>query len=266
MDFKGTFKAFHANNEKIGDPKDLKADMVVAFCTPTMDGNAHISREHVWSHTSQNVKYVMNVVGENTYLDYGRNRIVTIAKEVAVEKYGRLPDYYLWLDQDNVFPPTLFMDLWRHNKDIVSGNYIRKNSFDWCFKPTAEYKDWENRKDSLKDGLIECKWTGFGACLIKGAVFEKMDVPWFKQDTRWIKHDGKPQFHEVGEDVYFGEKATEAGYKTWLDVNCHIGHQGAVVWPEDAYNMHKLKQRAGHLGYLKKINAKDPTLFKKDGD
>jgi hypothetical protein len=262
MDFKGKFKAFFSDNSNIDNPEDAKLDLLVAFCTPTLDGNCHYSRTHVWSMTSLHIRYVMNVIGENTYLDYGRNRVVTIAKEKAVERFGRLPDYYLWLDQDNVFPPKLFMDLYLHDKDIVSASYARKTNWDWCFKPTNEYKDWENRRESLKDGLIECRYIGFGAVLIKGRVFEEIPVPWFKQDTQWVKHNGQRMIHEVGEDVWFCDRAREKGYKVYVDVNCHVGHTGATVWPEDAYAMHKLKESPGHVKYEGNIGAKDPVLVK----
>lgn len=263
MEFKGKFFGFHANNEKIGNPEDEKADLYVACCMPTMDGMNHYSRDHVWTTTSIHVKYVANCIGENTYLDYGRNHIVETAMEIGRTRFNRMPDYYLWIDQDNVVPGTLFLDLLKHNRDIVGGLYPRKVKWDWCLKPTKEFKDWENRRESLKDGLIECEYIGFGAVLIKGQVFEKMKGPYyFKQDSRPVKVDGKNRIKEIGEDVYFCEKARELGLKVWCDTNLHIGHTGATIWPEDAFAFHKAGRLPSQEKYRQSIGGTDKDLEK----
>lgn len=248
MEFKGKSTVYRMDTSQIQDANTPKLDYVVALCTPTLDGSCNFSREHVWARTSIGVNYVLNAVGENTYLDFGRNQCVVTAKTVSVSRFNRLPDYYLWLDQDNVFPDNLFFLLHQHNKDIVSASYVRKGgSWEWVFKPTKEYKDWERNPG----GLIECDYIGFGAVLVKGRVFEEIKVPWFKQNTEHIKVDGKPRFKEIGEDVWFSEKAREAGYKVYVDTDCHVGHCGATLWPKDAYMVHKAKYTPGQADYLK---------------
>lgn len=256
MDFKGRFSGFFSNNEKIGNPKDDKLDLVVMLCMPSIDGRQHFTHTHLWSRVSQRVRYTINVASESTYLDFGRNKIASTAKEISVERFKRLPDYYFWVDEDNIIPPDAFERLYAHNKDIVGGLYARKTNYDWCMKETEEYRGWEDRRDSLKDGLVECRYIGFGAMLIKGEVFEKLDFPWFKQDTTWVKHDGERKIHEVGEDVYFCDRAREAGYKVWCDTKVEVGHMGAVIYPRDTYIMrriHKVKSDNGDYVVSKKV-------------
>ena len=247
MDFHGKFSAYRMDTTPISNG-GAKLDFVVALCTPTLDGCCNFSREHVWAKTSLLVKYVVNAVGENTYLDYGRNQCVNVAKETAVKRFNRIPDYYLWLDQDNVFPDDLFFRLRAHDKDIVSASYVRKGgSWDWVFKPTKEFRGWEGEG---RRGLIECDYIGFGAVLVKGKVFEELDIPWFKQDTQTLRVDGKPTFREIGEDVYFCEKVRKLGYKCYVDTETHVGHMGATIWPKDGYMFHKNKAVSGQSDYL----------------
>jgi hypothetical protein len=257
VDFHGKFSTYRVDTEKFKDATG-KLDLVVAVCTPTLDGTSHISRAHVWTKTCSGVRYVIDGLGENTYLDFARNRAVDICRDASIKRFNRLPNYYLWLDQDNVFPDDLFFRLHKHNVDIVSGSYVRKGgAWQWVFEPVPAEKDWEAEG---KSGLMECRYVGFGACLVKGEVFDKMKSPWFKQDTQKITIDGKPGIKEVGEDVYFCNKAREAGYKVWVDTNTHVGHMGAVIWPKDAYAFHKGMMTSGQQDYLDSRKGKQVEL------
>lgn len=244
MDMKGKFSTYRVDTQK----EDVKLDLVVAMVTPTLDGSCHISRLHVWTKTHKSVRYLIDQIGENTYLSFARNMCVHKAKETAVKRLSRLPDYYLWVDQDNVCPDDLFFRLHQHDKDIVSGSYVRKGgAYEWVFRPTAEERNWEAEG---KRGLVECRYVGFGACLVKGEVFEKLKMPWFEEGTSKEKVDGKIRYHETGEDVYFCDKAREAGYKVWVDTDCHVGHTGAVIWPKDAYRVHAGTETTGQADYV----------------
>ena len=241
MDLRGKTEAFFANNTNIGDPWDKKLDLVVAICLPTLDERRHASCDQLWWNTSLRVKYVMYSIASSTFIDSARNNIAGRATEKSIETCARPPDYFLWIDEDMVVPPELFMKLRAHDKDIVSANYVRKSGFGWCFEPAEEYKDWESKPG----GLIECDYIGFGAVLVKGEVFEKLEYPWFKVERDWKVIDGKREYMEVGEDVYFCRKAREAGFSTWVDTGLEVGHMGATIWPKDAYVMHGNKSVAG---------------------
>jgi GT2 family glycosyltransferase len=58
--------------------------------------------------------------------------------------------------------------------------------------------------------------VGFGCCLIKASVFRNLAPPWFVYDV------GKNK----GEDIYFCEKARDAGYEIWVDPSVRPRHLG----------------------------------------
>lgn len=253
MDFHGEFKGYRVDTQKAVDVVG-KMDLVVALLTPSLDGSVSNSRQNVWTKTFTGVRYLIDRIAENTYLSFARNMCIHTAKDCAVRNFNRVPDYYLWLDQDNVFPDDIFFQLHKHKVDIVSGSYARKGgAWEWVFRPTQEYRNWEAEG---RHGLVECRYIGFGAALIRGEVFEKVAPPWFCEETTKEKRDGKPVFHETGEDVYFCDKAREAGYKVWVDVECHVGHMGATIWPKDAYLIHSAKAKTGDQEFRERGDTK----------
>ena len=108
----------------MGDP-EKKEDLLVAFIIPSLDGMFHFSILHLWTFTALQVKYVINCVAEDTYLQFCRNKLIDTANQIATDMQ-RWIDYYFFLDQDSVVPPDLFVRLYRDNRDIVSASYIRK--------------------------------------------------------------------------------------------------------------------------------------------
>lgn len=100
--------------------------------------------------------------------------------------------------------------------------------------PTAQiYK--ENGERELiwtmpeSTGLQEIGSVGMGVMLIKKRVFAKLSEPWF--ETPW-RHDKRGY---IGEDVYFCNKARDAGFKIWIDhdVSKEIGHIGTFEFKHD---------------------------------
>jgi len=82
-------------------------------------------------------------------------------------------------------------------------------------------------EDDLKgDDLLESLYVGMGFMLVKKGVFETVKWPWFLSTT--IPFVNRTEIM-VTEDIYFCNKAREAGYKVWIDPTVKVGHQRNLV-------------------------------------
>ena len=138
-------------------------------------------------------------------------------------------DYIMWIDSDQVFEPNDFFKLLEHDKDIVSGLYLRKpigNSLDdipiyfACFSQDGRVL-WTNDESVVNGELIIVHGNGMGWMLIKKGVFEKTEYPWFGPIITGLG------FH--GEDVSFQLRAKDVGFDSYVDTSIVVGHEKEVV-------------------------------------
>jgi hypothetical protein len=73
-------------------------------------------------------------------------------------------------------------------------------------------------------GFKKVDVCGMTGVLIKREVFEKLEQPWFK-----MCYDKNSTSIEMGEDYYFCNKATEAGYEVWADFDLRQQHFKTVA-------------------------------------
>jgi hypothetical protein len=165
-------------------------------------------------------------------------------------------DYMLWCDADHIFEADAICRLWARNVDVVGCNYARRG------KPTAPVaarvvaeQDAENDHKNLvytdvgkaSDNLLEeIDHTGFGLCLIRMSVFERLQLHAEEKGEKNFlplfvfqpKEDGSGI---IGEDVYFFNKLRDAGIKVWCDhgVSWNVGHITQIVLT----NAHAITQR-----------------------
>lgn len=153
-------------------------------------------------------------------LDTLRNDLARMALE------DKQVTHLLWLDSDCIMeepkdPNDAIAKLLACNVPVVSGLYRAKKSKGlypyamWAKHPTADY------------GYIDIpKWTGnfisvdavgFGFCLIRREVFEKIPPPWFVWD--------KPT---PSEDFAFCKKIRDAGYEIKVYTDVMLSHEGAM--------------------------------------
>lgn len=231
-----------ADMSEVGDQYE-KEDLLVALIIPTLDGQYNFSVLSLWTRISLKVRYIINCVSEETFIDRSRNRLIDTANQIGHEGLNRLPDYYFFIDQDSVVHPELFNQLRAKNKDIVSANCLRKRQWipAWipmsCVADTSLANIERELRKTKRGAMVEALTAGCGALLVKGEVLRKIKPPWFK-----IRSSDKVYF---GEDVWFCEKAREAGYKVLVATDIPIGHYGAVVYPSDWENRGR-KGRKGH--------------------
>ncbi len=160
----------------------------------------------------------------NTELDFhvgsdrgrGRNRLVERSLE-------RGSEWMLFLDDDHTFPPTLLNQLLSHDQPIVASLYLQRAD---PFLPIAYAVKEEGNYWPLdlsvcdKEGLVEVAGAGTGGMLIRSEVFTKIPAPWFVHTT------------EQSEDLYFCDRAREAGIPIYVDLAARLGHIAAMnVYP-----------------------------------
>jgi len=135
-------------------------------------------------------------------------------------------DYIMWIDSDQVFELNDFFKLLRHDKDIVSGLYLRKPQGDTLNDIPIEFACFNENGERLYTSevngeLIKVWSNGMGWMLVKKGVFEKIEYPWFGPIIEGLG------FH--GEDVSFQIRAKDVGFDSYVDTSIIVGHEKEVV-------------------------------------
>ena len=174
---------------------------------------------------------------------------------INVGRIGQKPfngelDYthILWIDSDQIWKPEHLQRLIDADEDIVSGWYTisgtdgRGICAGWYDKKVLEEKGGMpcvTSKDLSAPvinpkGLVDLKamhpewehpWVGMGFMLVKRGVFESIPYPWFFDDCIRVGD----VIGNRGDDITFCGKATEAGYRIYIDPKVRVGHQKLAV-------------------------------------
>lgn len=143
--------------------------------------------------------------------DRGRCRDWLVAQSLE-----RGSEWILFLDDDHAFAPTLLLQLLSHEQPIVSSLYLRRTN---PFLPIAyESKDDQglymplDLTEAPKEGLVPIVAAGTGGMLIRSEVFYDLEPPWFLHTD------------EQSEDLYFCDRAREAGFPLYVDLEARLGH------------------------------------------
>jgi hypothetical protein len=138
--------------------------------------------------------------------------------------------HILFIDADMITPeqlPVRLMDLsLAEDLPIVAGLYAMRNHphFHVIYKKHPELEGKFQPilvKPETYGGLLKADATGFGCCLIRMDVFDKVPEPWFALESKGT------------EDIYFFKKANKEGYDVVIDTGLCCGHIGKPVhvWP-----------------------------------
>ena len=150
-------------------------------------------------------------------------------------------DYVFFFDDDMAFPRSLFLKLWRHQKEFVCALAFTSRE---PISPVLYrfYEDWDPQNmrtkvwsepifDYPKEQLFRVDGTGTGVVLIKTDVFRKLQEPWF--------HGSMPT---VGEDVYFSLRCKQAGIPIFCDSSAktiHVPNELSYWMDESRYEERK---------------------------
>lgn len=174
----------------------------------------------------------------------------------------------MWFVDRDTFPPPHAGQLIDQAQElgIVSGLYFSRRA---PFTPQAYVRAWESGNEGKYWPLINYPSTGLmvvdavgGGCLaIRTDVFLHMqeyykerlasslalvedkckDDPDAEEAVEWLMRYSRylsPWFEfldKKGEDLYFCERAREAGYVIWLNVDVKCAHQGLIEYREEHF-------------------------------
>lgn len=145
--------------------------------------------------------------------------------------------YLLFIDDDLEFEPEHIARLRSHNLPIVAGLYFKKN---------LHHLPVLNRPGQAYDnGLLEVGEAGTGFLMIRrdvfGAMKEYFDIEYAPASdqppgARWDffpvgRKDANKSAQYLSEDYFFCQRATEIGYKIYVDQNVVIKHHGQMAFP-----------------------------------
>jgi GT2 family glycosyltransferase len=183
---------------------------------------------------------VHQAVGPGLTLDRARNSVVKFFLEQTQSTH-----LFFW-DSDTLLLPDAILKLLTRavtqKLPIISGLYLERGM---PHKPvimnlTVEGKKltgaswpYQHINDVPYNELIECGVTPGGIFLVERAVFVKLQEPWFAFPKN------------IGEDIYFSLKATEAGYKHYVDT----GVEGIHLVQHPAASERALQEWAESYGY-----------------
>jgi hypothetical protein len=142
----------------------------------------------------------------------GRNQCVEAARLVKAT-------HLLFLDSDIIFPVDTLTRLLKHDKDIVGGLYVQRVPPHHPLGLT-----FEGKHEAVTGSLKRMKIMPAGCLLLRLALFDKLAKPWFNTQSLDEKI--------MGEDYYFCERASAAGFEIWCDgdLSREIAHIGQKAY------------------------------------
>lgn len=197
--------------------------MKVGVCVPTRDSVsnrfAYCLSQLTARLASTNTEYEL-FFEEGSILPQQRITLVQIALD-------RQCSHILFLDSDMVFPANIVHELLKHDQDMVACNYSTRTQ---PYRSVAflETDTYENTLEKT-EGLHTVAAVGLGISLIKSDIFENIDTPYFKFE--WSDEYNS----YVGEDIYFCQQLTSAGYNIYVDASLsnRCAHIGAIACKMD---------------------------------
>ncbi len=172
---------------------------------------------------------------------------LAVKREMQVETALKIGCTHIWLmDGDMIYPPNILIDLFNlidHGADLASGlTYRGYEPYDPVITDAKGTRLLKPITDFLFGDIIPSKTTGCACLLVRREVFENLEKPWFKVEYS----KANPNEVEKGEDVYFTNKATDAGFKLWIHTAYDVDHLREIPINRDIYFLHKLvKQLIG---------------------
>lgn len=142
--------------------------------------------------------------------------------------------HIMLLDDDTAYNTDLIYRLLAHDVEIVTGLYLKR---DYPHEPIIfDFQDergWGTfkRLKRTDKGLIEVVSAGFGCCLIKMSVFDRLDKFYGDKAKPYVRL-GEIEQDNWCDDTGFFRRCSQAGIKIHCDLDALVGHQGQVtIWP-----------------------------------
>lgn len=179
----------------------------------------------------------------NVEVSFSYKQPIDANRNEMVKSFLDNPDNeWLYMNDNDVVPPTTILSMIEHDKPVVSGTVcIRKTAVPEpvIFKErggryrrvsVSEYED-----DVRDDGLLEVDGVGTGALLIRRDVLEQVEPPWFK--FKYNEFGGL----ELGEDFAFSQKLKDNDVPMYVDTEQICRHFKTVELSEFARAVHEAR-------------------------
>lgn len=194
-------------------------------------------------------------------------------EELAARALEAKMDYILFMDDDMIVPKDIFERLIAHDVDIVGAlaftrlgdhlpvmyrykvNKVKKGK-DKVLRYCLQFHQIDDY-DKQPPGLYECDAIGFGVVLLKVNILKKIPKPWFMAQM------------QLGEDIYFCNKAREMKIKVYMDTSVKTAHVGnpEVITEETFKLFRKMKHENSNsdtnvlpTGPAKKLPAESSSV------
>lgn len=145
-----------------------------------------------------------------------KNRNIAIKVALKMNSFTHL----FFTDDDHVYPPDTLMRLLAREVDIVSGTYCMKfPPFPIIALNNPNKKDMSAfiKMDNVGPAeMIKIPRVPAGCLLVTTSCLKKMKYPWFTL--------GQIQKDEWGDDLWFSDRANEAGIDVHMDASVRVGH------------------------------------------
>lgn len=138
------------------------------------------------------------------------------------------------MDTDQVYPEDTLTKLLAHDKAVCGVRVHRR----WPpFDPIMLRRDEKgyyhvDDEEMFSGKLVEVDATGTGALLFNMEIFDTLEEPYFRVRT-------DETGHHTGEDIYFCEKAREAGHRIYVDTSIEVQHLSVMAINESMYKLMK---------------------------
>lgn len=173
-----------------------------------------------------------SIVGSGARMPVAQCRYASLAASLNFIGQAFIKSKAEWLfllNDDHVYPPDILLRLLSHNKDFITGLYLKKQL---PFEPILYDREDEHGRligKALKpyeSGLIRILGCGDGCLLIRRTVLENIPYPWWEMSN--------PQTPDlITQDLIFCKKVREAGFEMWADLDATVGHLAIIpVFPQ----------------------------------
>ena len=144
-------------------------------------------------------------------------------------------DNVMWLDSDMLFPPDTLLKLHAHDKDMVTGLYVKRHEpiapviYETLEEPTRH----EDGKltanivpymDYKEDYFFPVAGCGFGCVLTKTSLLKAV---WDEFGPAFTPYPW------AGEDISFCHRVNQLGYQIYCDSSVSCGHIGQFIYTEN---------------------------------
>lgn len=233
----------------------------IAICTPCYDGRAHAPFFRGVAEIQRSL-HASNI--ESAFIDAGRcANLPRLRNMLAAQALQWGADAILWVDSDVKANAKDVAALCASGKDII-GAAIQKRILSVDTKPTVAFKPLPGGGTEYDGKHVRVGGVATAFCLVSRRVYQTLrengtakrlwypempevhENPWFRNyywyelsEAQGEAPDGEQWFVDQGEDLYFCDKAREAGFECWIEPHVRpIHHEGGLQLPLNFWDIH----------------------------